>query len=501
MGAALTPRAGSASVDQSRWPWIAAVLAVLGLILALNPVGYLGGGLDDWRYLEAARCWVARGPCLPDNHWAGRWPLVAAIAASIATFGETRFSVGLPSLLYASACLALLASIGNRLFGAPVGAIAALLLLGVPAFAVELIDPNAGSAELFFLLLAATFLIRYTDGRRRWQAFVAALAWAMACQVRETALFGVVPLALVVWRCSARDRGALLAAAAGAALPFALEAMLFWSQTGDPLFRRRLSVGHTLIASSELSGPVSTRPPFFNPAFIANWRHEPGLQLHWAIDGLLNLLFNLKAGVLLATTAVIAALFTRRLERIDRRAIGICLALALLWAAGLIYALAIDPKPRMMLVPLTASALALAALLDRLARAGSYALTGVAGAVTLVAGLSVAISHPQIYSSETVIADWARRHPGQIMVDPTARTHLALVPAARDFAGLASERPFLLMRFDDQCRAVRPTPSRALYRPVGRSSLDPFGRAGHEQFCLLRRTDPVSTTLPKMAAS
>jgi len=99
----------------------------------------------------------------------------------------------------------------------------------------------------------------------------------------------------------------------------------------------------------------------------------------------------------------------------------------------------------------------------------------------------VIVVHPQTYGSEERIADWAHQRPGQIMVGATARAHLALVPAARDFAGLDSERRFIIMRFDEKCEIARPTPSRALYLPVDRSSLDPFARAGREYFCLLER--------------
>ena len=466
--------------------WIAALAAALALVLAVNPVGYLGGGLDDFRYLEAARCWVANGPCLPDNHWSGRWPVVGALAASISILGETRFAVGLPFLLYAAGCLALLAATGNRLFGASVGyAAALLLLLGVPVFAVELLDPNSGSAELFFLLLSAFFLAFFAQRRRLWPAFAAGLAWAMACQVRETALIGVVPLAVLLWR----DRTALAIATAGAALPFLAELLVYWAQTGDPLFRRRLSVAHVQISSSELLGPVDrSRPPFFNPAYIANWRHEPGLNLHWTVDGLVNLFANLKAGVLLGMTLLFAALFAGKLPLRDRRSAHRLLALSLLWAAALIYGLAIDPKPRMMLVPLTACALGLALILSRIEARGSRLLAWVAATAVVAPAAGVIATHEQIYKSEPVIAAWAARHPGAIMVDPTAQAHLALLPVARNFAGLASERPYLLMRFDDGCKAARPTPSAANYEPVDQVSLDPFGRAGRSAFCLLRRS-------------
>lgn len=468
--------------------WFAGLIATLVLIIVVNPVGYLGGGLDDWRYLHAARCWAEQGPCLPTNHWEGRWPLVGMLGAVIALLGESRLTVGLPTLLYASGCLILLATIGNRLFAPPVGYLASLLLLSVPTFAVELLDPSVGSVELFFLLASALAVTAFAAERRRWQAFAAGLAWGLACQVRETALIAAMPLAWLLWRQSRGDRAALLAAAAGAALPFIAEALTFWFQTGEPLFRRRLSLSHTLIASSELLGPIDDKhPPFFNPAYIANWRREPGIHIHWTVDGVANLLVNIKAGMLLPLALFMGLLAAPRLAPRDRRAMGSLLGLGLLWSGALIYALAIDPKPRMMFVPFTVAALALALVLCRLANGGSRLLATVAGSMSILFGLGIIFMHPHTYASEPAIERWAARYPGQIMVDPTTRTHLALLPAALGFADLASQRSFLIVRADDDCRAQRPAPSRVPYRPVDQASLDPIGRSGFGYFCLLRR--------------
>ena len=487
MVASLTALA-TARLRHRKTAWLTALVATLVLIVVVNPVGYLGGGLDDWRYLSAARCWAEQGPCLPTNHWEGRWPLVGALGAIIALLGESRLTVGLPTLLYSSGCLVLLAMIGNRLFAPPVGYLASLLLLTVPTFAVELLDPSVGNAELFFLLASALALTAFATEHRRWQAVAAGLAWGLACQVRETALIGAAPLALLLWRHSREDRAALLAAGAGAALPFFAEALTFWAQTGEPLFRRRLSLGHTLIASSELLGPIDDkRPPFFNSAYIANWRREPGVHLHWTIDGLVNLLVNIKAGMLLPLALFMGVFAAPRLGGRERRALGLLLVLGLLWSGALIYGLAIDPKPRMMFVPLTAAALALALVLCRLATDGSRLLALTVAAVAILLGLAVIAMHPRTFASEPAIERWATRFPGQIMADPTTRAHLALVPAAHGFAGLESERPLLVMRADGECLALRQKHSGPLYRPIDKSSLDPFGRGGFGYFCLMRR--------------
>ncbi|MDB5700626.1 MAG: hypothetical protein JWL66_825 [Sphingomonadales bacterium] len=58
------------------------------LLTLVNPIGYHGGGADDWYYLQAARCLVeTQGLCLPHTHWAARFPLILPMAAAIGTIG------------------------------------------------------------------------------------------------------------------------------------------------------------------------------------------------------------------------------------------------------------------------------------------------------------------------------------------------------------------------------------------------------------------------------
>ena len=91
------------------------LIAVAALLIA--PIGYVGGGADDSHYLEAARCWSAAGfPCLPENHWASRWPSVAPIAVATGLLGESRLTVGLGPLFAWIACISLVAALGTKWF-------------------------------------------------------------------------------------------------------------------------------------------------------------------------------------------------------------------------------------------------------------------------------------------------------------------------------------------------------------------------------------------------
>jgi hypothetical protein len=210
-------------MGRSSISWLAALAATLALILLLNPVGFVGGGWDDWQYLNAARCWAKHGPCLPHDHWQGRWPVIAPIAAMISLFGESRLTIGLPSLAYALGCLFLMARLGNRLAGSPAGYAAALLLLVIPIFGAELLGPNAEFPELLFLLSAANFILAFAKRNSPWLAFAAGVSWSLAFQVRETAIAALPLLAVAAWMCARRDPRALLAAMIGATLPFLAE--------------------------------------------------------------------------------------------------------------------------------------------------------------------------------------------------------------------------------------------------------------------------------------
>ena len=474
--------------------WIVAIVATLGLILLVNPVGFVGGGWDDWQYLNSARCWVEHGPCLPHDHWQGRWPVIAPIAAMISLFGESRLTIGLPSLIYAIGCLFLLARLGNRLVRAPVGYLASLVLLAMPIFGVELLGPNAEHPELFWLLAAANFIEAYARNQSWMLAFAAGLSWSLAFQVRETAVAALPLLAVAGWMLARRDISAIAAAAMGAAIPLLLELIAYYAATGDPLWRRHLSVAHTNIPSTELVGQVDhSKPPFFNPDYIAGWKHQPGIKLHWTVDGLLNLVANVMAGLGIGLSLVLAAAFWRRLERTERQWVGWTISAGLFWACFLIYVLAIDPKPRMMFVPVTLTALTLAILLRRLWRTGSAPLASATLAICWGVGMANILLHPQVRTSEQLASQWAAQHPRTIETSETTRRHLALTPAANGFADLSSDRPMLLIKVGSECRDWARHNLPGKLDLADQASFGPLDRlaGGQGSLCLFRYKAPT----------
>lgn len=493
----------SMSLEKVDLRWIAVLAATLALILIVNPVGFMGGGLDDWQYLNAARCWAEHGPCLPHDHWQGRWPVVAPLGAIIALLGESRFTVGLPSLAYSVGCLGLLATLGNRLAGKPVGYLAALLLLVTPVFAAGLLDPSVEAAELFFLLAAAYCTARYTDRHSSWFAFAAGLSLSMAFQVRETAIAGLPIAVLALWLLARHDRKAWLFAAAGALTPLLVEALIFWLSTGDPLWRRELSMAHTQISSTELDGPVDrTHSPILNPNYIAHWRREPGIHIHWLIDGLVNLLVNTKAGLTLPLSLLFFAGLGRTLTPQRRTAAAWCLGIALYWACFLIYVLAIDPKPRMMMMPISLSALALSAILVDRASKGSRLFAIAVVAITALLGLKASLTSPTIHGAERAVNRWTAQYPGQIEADETMRRHFALTNAGQTLPDLGSGRAMLILRPNLRCSIWAAQAAGRSVVVVDRAPFDRFERESDPapgNFCLFRYVRPMTADQIKSA--
>jgi 4-amino-4-deoxy-L-arabinose transferase-like glycosyltransferase len=433
-----------------------AVVLLVCLAVAINPVGYIGSGNDDQQYLLAARCWVAAGgPCLAETHWASRWPVVAPLAAFIGTFGESRTSVGLAPLFYWAAALVSLWVVGSRWFGRSAGLIAVLLLGLTPVFAAAALQPSADNPELAFQLAAlAAATVAFERQGRGW-AIAAGVLAALALQVRDTSIVFVGVSALAWLLLDPQRRKVLLWAIPGLLGAAVAEMAAYAAAAGDPLYRYKLALGHVGIPSAELASWVDTsRSPIFNPDYVAGWKREAGIELFWPADPWLNLLASARLNMTLFASIATAILFARLIGSAERRRAKLVAGLALLVAGLLVYGLAVDPKTRMFLslaagLSLVSGAM-LAKALEGTGRAAAWTLIAVVAAYQL----NALAHYPASYEGEAKAREWIARYPGQIEVDGAARGYLELLPEARGLARAGSGRPLRIATTLGPCEAL-----------------------------------------------
>jgi hypothetical protein len=412
------------------WRWIIPALFVCALII-WDPVGYVGGGTDDDRYLAGALCWVQNGPCLPVNHWEGRWPLLGPLALFIGTLGFNRIAIALPSVLASLACLILIKRLGDR-FDARIGTAAVFVFAALPVFVFQVFSVAVESVELLFVLAGMMAVL----SRRH---LLAGVSFALAFQVRETSIAALLPAAVLL----RKDlRGLLILGASFSAIPL-IEFLFFYLQTGNPLYRRLLSVGHTAIPSSELRGSTGGRP-FFNTELLRHWRYEPGFHVHWLVDGFVNLFANLKTGFLYTLSPLLLIAYRSRLKPAERGAAAFLIGLAFLYSAVLIYVLAVDPKARAMFVPTAALALAFAIIA---VRAWNLVLAVLMVSIAVLIALTV-ISQPRHLRFQRAAEAFEARFPGQI---ETAQPGYFAMSSLRDLPPAGSGRPYLLVLKDKGC--------------------------------------------------
>lgn len=417
------------------------VIAVLGwllVLLAINPIGYVGGGGDDYPYLSAARCFARHGVCLPYDHWARRYPIVLPEAASLYLFGENAVSVAIAPLLYTLAGVGLFTTIVQRRFGAPAALIAGAVFAATPVVVLRILEIGIDLPEFVFVLLAVFVLDRPECGMAR--AIGSGMMLGMAIQCRPTALV-LLPVFLLrlAWAGQARDIGPFLA---GVLLPNLAEAAVYWAGTGDPLTPWKLSLAHAHIPSSELSGQVDTsRSPLFNPDFIGGWRRTMGIHIHWSIDGLLNLFADPEIALTL-----LAAMAMCVVGRPGNRALLPLAGVAAFWFAGLTYGLAVDPKPRMFLIVAAVASIALGVAATAHWRR-SRALIAIALTLVAAKGLITAWERTGIAGPKALAAQWAAQQGGDLTVDPTTASFLTLEPAVRTLppAAAAPDRRHMLL--------------------------------------------------------
>jgi hypothetical protein len=481
---AILPESRTGALVWRHWPALAVAVLALACV-AINPVGFIGGGGDDSHYLDAARCWVAQGaPCLPTSHWWTRWPIIAPMAAAMALFGESRAGVGAGALLYWGVSIALVSWIGAQWFGRRAGFVAAALFALTPSVTAPALQPSADIPELAFQLAslaAATMAFRLQV--RNW-ALVAGLLAGIAMQTRDTSALFAISAALA-WLVLPKDRRAvLLWVIPGFLAAMIGEAIIYAIATGDPLLRYELAMRHASIPSDELAANVDTSArPFFNSAFIAGWKREMGIQIAWQIDPWLNLIASPKAIQTFLTTALLGGLYWKYVSRGDRRHLVVIGGCALLIALLLVYGLAVDPKPRMFMALVAACALASGVFADAAFRNGQKLFPlFVLGSCTVM-GLRFLSIYPATYQAEARAREWIAAHPRSTEIDDRARAFLTLLPEARALPAKGTGGEMLITTAVQDCSALE----RPRTGPLARVKLiDSYGgpNPAQSRFCL-----------------
>lgn len=409
--------------------WALPLALLLGLTLAF-PRGYAGGGGDDWYYLEAARCAARHGICLPETHWQARFPLVLPMGWTLALSGESLWSAGLIPLFYTVAGLLLFTANVERRFGGRAATLAGAALALTPLFPLNALQPLVDQPEFAWTmaaLLAIQLAVERNDGG--WAA-AAGVALALAVMTRMSSLT-LAPLLGLGWLALAPDRRwlALPCGLAGLAV-LGAEALSYAAATGDALHGWKLSLHHGRVPTAELPSWVDTgRSPILNLDFIRNWRRTMGIEVHWSLDPLLNLLADPICGLTLCgALAMVAARFRawRRDPWLHRIA-----ATALLHFLLLTYVLAVDPKPRMFPLEFAAAAATLGVLGAKAWRDGGRLIVVALFILLLGRALLLSYNRADLPAARSAAADWIAAEPaGSLATDEWTRRTLTLLPGA-----------------------------------------------------------------------
>jgi len=464
---------------RSGW-WLPLLIAAA--VIAINPVGYLGGGADDYQYLQAARCWVAHGPCLPVSPWSGRWPVIAPVAIVLGTLGESRATAAIAPLLWWIGAIAALGILGERLFGRRAGILAASLLTLVPTFSNVALSIGADVPELTLQLAVVIAGLAAVSRQSRGWAFAAGLLAGTAFETRETSAAFLAASALICLLADRRRALVLVWALAAFAAIIAADLAVYAAATGNPFYFHEVSLHHARLPTSELDPNVDrSRSPILNPAFIAGWKQEMGIRLFWPLDPWLNFLASPRIGPILIAAIAAALLWRNELPTEQRRRCFLLALGAITSAAVLFYALAVDPQPRIFLGLAAAAALLLGALVSAAWATGSRVT-----AILLVCALASfeLLTHataPARLEGERIARGWIAANASKIEIDGAAADVLTLVKEARALPQRNSGKPLLLSVTDSNCAALVSTSRQA--RVV---AAEPNAAQGRGGLCLLR---------------
>lgn len=470
---------------------------VLALVWAINPAGYVGGGSDDWRYLEAARCWTGGGSCRPATHWDARWPLIGPLAAALALGGESAATVAFVPALMSVAALATFVALVRRWWGVAAAAASGCVFALTPALNARPFQPAVDPVELVWLLAGALVLTTAVRrGRWRWAVAAGAL-FALASFARLTAVACAPMMLVALWPRQADEWPERLRTGAGVAIGAgaAWLAQIAWDAAvwGEPFLRVRLALSHTRVDSSDLASGTAAASPLFNAEVIAGWDRAQGIRFHWLVDGLLNLLASPQLYVTVLSAAALLLLARARGVGMRDTPIG-RLALAAALQFGVVtYVLAINPGPRMVLPAIAVAAAVAGVAGARLWRAGARPLVTTCAVLLVLNAAASAHDSFRIEPAQATAARLVSRWSTTTLDDRT-RPSFALHPR---LGRMAAHRPgapgrWLALTYGTCGGLARPGERVLAAERVARA--EPVALARLRTTGLLRRT-PEAVTL------
>lgn len=410
-------------------PVWAAPVALLVLLIAFRPTGYLGGGGDEFYYLEAARCVAQHGLCLPETHWQARLSVVAPIGWVMGWQGDSPLSVAIVPFAYIIAATILFALNVKRCFGRTAAMLASFVLVLTTAFSLYPLEPGVDVPELAWVLaalLAGQISVEHDDRRL---AALAGVALALALMSRLTALSFLPIIALGWFLLPASKRWLAIPFGLGFAAILGAEAAAYYYVTGNPAYSWLLSLHHTRIPSTELPPGIDlSRGALFNLDLIRNWKRSMGIEVHWTVDPLLNLVADPHCGLTLIGAGGLALTQWRGAQM--KRPIIILAIAALLHFLILTFVLAIDPKPRMFLFEFAVAATVIGVLGVQAWRVRQRALLTILLLLIALRCLAMTADSIDLRPLETAANDWVAAVPNGLHTDEWSRRTLALVPAA-----------------------------------------------------------------------
>ena len=235
--------------ETQAWIPLASTLFVAAIGVRLLCYTGLIGSDDIW-YQVFARSFANGDFSLTSHHFAVRPGVLLPVAAVFRVFGIHEWSVVVVPLVASSVAVVFTALIALRLAG-PTAAWAAGLLMATLPVAVRYSSVLVPEPILQAFVLAGALLFLKGEHRRSDLLVAGAGAFlAMAYLTKETGAF--VAVAFFTFAVVRREWRLAFAFAAGVALLLISEALWYWSQSGDPLFRF-----NSLAAHNESEGAAS----------------------------------------------------------------------------------------------------------------------------------------------------------------------------------------------------------------------------------------------------